>query len=169
MVMSTSFLTILNISYSVAWPVLIALAIDTLVVLMFNFYSSCLMGIEAFDEEGRISLRRLIKSKIFLVFGVSYIQAAIALPLVYYVLTHVVVGDPVQAAVNVVLVLIFVHLSTLIGLYLFRRRSIKIPVSWKSVAKYVAASLLMGTVLFLLPTTTTLVSTVAKAVAGFLL
>jgi len=169
MVMSTSFLTILNISYSIAWPVLIVLAIDTLVVLMFNFYSSCLMGVEAFDEEGRISLRKLIKSKIFLVFGVAYIQAAIALPLTYYVLTHTVIAGPVQAAVDVVTILIFVHLSTLMGLYIFRRSSMKIPIAWKSIAKYIAASLLMGSVLFLLPTTTTLVSTIAKAIAGFLL
>lgn len=168
-VMSTSFLTILNISYLVAWPVLIALTIDTLVVLIFNFYTSCLLGVEAFDEEGKISLRKLVKSKIFLVFGVAYIQAAIALPLTYYVLTQTAEAGPVQAAVDVIAILIGVHISTFIGLYAFRHGSFKISIAWKSVGKYIAASLLMGTVLFLLPTTTTLVSTVGKAVAGFLL
>ncbi len=169
MVMSVSFLTILNVSYSVAWPVLIALSIDTLIALMFSFYSSCLMGVEAFDEEGRISLRKLVKSKIFLVFGVPYIQAAIALPLTYYILTHLSIAGPVQATVDVVIVLIIAHLSTLIGLYIFRRGSVKLPIAWKSIAKYIASSLLMGVILFLLPTTTTLITTIGKAVAGFLI
>ena len=33
MVMSVSFLTVLNVSYSVAWPVLVALTIDALVTI----------------------------------------------------------------------------------------------------------------------------------------
>ena len=81
MVMSTSFLTILNVSYSVAWPVLIALTINTLVGVVTSFYSSLVMGREAFDAEGKISLRKLVRSKIFTVFSLGYIQAAIALPL----------------------------------------------------------------------------------------
>jgi O-antigen/teichoic acid export membrane protein len=169
MVMSTSFLTVLKSSYSVAWPVLIALTIDTLVVLVFNFYTSCLMGTEAFDEEGRISLRKLIKSRIFLVFGVVYIQAAIALPLTYYILAQTAVAGPVQAAEYLISIFIGIHISTFIGLYTFMRRSLKISVAWKSIGKYIAASLLMGTALFLLPSTTTLVSTIGKAIAGFLL
>ncbi|MGD0449750.1 MAG: oligosaccharide flippase family protein [Candidatus Bathyarchaeia archaeon] len=169
MVMSTSFLTILKSSFNVAWPVLIALTIDTLVVLIFNFYTSCLMGAEAFDEEGRISLRKLVKSKIFLVFGVTYIQGAIALPLIYYILTHTAVAGPVLATVYTISVLIGVHISSFIGLYSFRRGSFRIPVAWKSIGKYIAASLLMGTVLFLLPNTTTLTYTLGKAIAGFLL
>ena len=119
MVMSVSFLTILNVSYSVAWPVLIALTIDTLVILVYStFTSSCPYGSRSFDAEGKISLRKLVKSKIFIVFGVPYIQAAIALPLIYYVLTKMSVAGPVQAAVYVISILIGVHTSTFIGLIL---------------------------------------------------
>ncbi len=42
MVMAVSFLTVLNPSnqsYGVAWPILIALTVDTLVVMVSNFYS----------------------------------------------------------------------------------------------------------------------------------
>ena len=49
------------------------------------------------------------------------------------------------------------------------RHSIKIPVAWKSIAKYILSALLMGSILFLLPTTTTLLSTIAKAIVGFAL
>ena len=171
MVMSTSFLTILNVSYSVAWPVLIALTIDTLVVLISQFYSSYLMGAEAFDAEGKISLRKLVRSKIFKVFSITYIQAAIALPLAYFVLTQMPVAGSVQAAVYavvyVIAILIGVHLSTFIGLYLFMHSSIRLPVAWKSIAKYVLASIFMGIILFLLPNTSTLIFTLAKAIVGF--
>src|SRR5208337_3548520 len=130
--------------------------------------SSCVMGKEAFDAEGKISIRKLVRSKIFKVFTIPYIQAAIALPLTYYVLTRLPVAGSVQAVLYVVAILIGVHLSTFIGLYSFMHHSVRIPVAWKSISKYVIASLLMGCVmLFLLPTTTTLLSTIAKAIAGF--
>lgn len=167
MVMSASFLTILNVAYSVAWPVLIALTIDTLVVLISQFYSSCLMGAEAFDAEGKISLRKLVRSKVFKVFSISYIQAAIALPLAYFILTQMTVAGSVQAVVYVIAILIGVHLSTFTGLYLFMRSLVRLPVAWKSTAKYVLASILMGIILFLLPNTSTLIFTVAKAITGF--
>ncbi len=166
-VMSTSFLSVLKNSYSVAWPVLIALTIDTLITLVGSFYASCLMGVEHFDAEGKISLRKHVKSKIFKVFTISYIQAAIALPLIYYVLTQTHVAGSVQAVLYVVEITIGVHLSTYIGLYFVTRRSFRIPVAWKSITKYVLASLFMGVALFLIPTTSTLLPTIAKAIAGF--
>lgn len=166
MIMSTSFLTILHVSYSVAWPVLITLTIDTLVVLISQFYSSILMGAEAFDAEGKISLSKLVRSKIFKVFSITYIQAAIALPVAYFILTLMPVAGSVQAVVYVIAILIGVHLSTFIGLYLIMRSSIRLPVAWKGIAKYVLASAFMGIILFLLPTTSTLTLTAAKAIAG---
>jgi hypothetical protein len=169
MVMSVSFLTVLNISYSVAWPVLIALTVNTLVTTVSTFYSNCLLGVEAFDAEGKISIRHLVRSKIFKVFSIPYIQAAIALPLTYFVLTRLPGISSVQATLYVIIILITVNLSTFSGLYLFMRRSIRILIAWKSIAKYILSALLMGTVLLLLPTTTTLLSTIAKAIAGFAL
>jgi O-antigen/teichoic acid export membrane protein len=169
MVMAASFLTVLNASFAVAWPVLVALTVDTLVVLVINFYSSCLMGVEAFDAEGQISFRKLVRSKIFKVFSVPYIQAAVALPLTYLVLTQLPVADPVEATVLVVVILVSVHVGTFVGLYAFMRRSIHIPVTWKSITKYVLSALVMGIALFLLPTTTTLTTTIAKTIAGFAL
>ena len=139
MIMAASFLTVLNISYTVAWPVLVALTVDTLIVLVYNFHSSCLMGVEAFDAEGRISLRKLVKSKIFKLFSIPYIQAAVVLPVTYYVLTQFPLANPVEATVGVVAILIGVHLGTFIGLKIFMRNIIHIPIAWKSITKYVLA------------------------------
>ena len=167
MVMSTSFLSVLNISYSGAWPVLIALTINTLAGVITSFYSSLVMGREGFDAEGKISLRKLFGSKIFTVFSLGYIQAAIALPLTYYVLTQLHVAGTPTAAVDVIAILTGVQLATYTGLYWLWRRSVSLPVAWKSIVKFVLASILMGIILFLLPTTTTLLSTIGKAIVGF--
>jgi hypothetical protein len=167
MVMSVSFLTILKLAYGAAWPVLIALSINTLIGLVSSFYSSCLFGVEAFDAGGQISIRQLVKSKIFKVFTLPYIQAAIALPLTYFVLTRLPLAGSVLATVYVIVILTGVQLSTFIVLYWLMRRSISIPVAWVSIAKYVLAALLMAIIMLLLPTTTTLLSTIAKAIAGF--
>jgi O-antigen/teichoic acid export membrane protein len=168
-VMSTSLLTILNVSYSVAWPVLIALTIDTMIGLLSSFYSSCLMGTEGFDAEGKISLSKLIRSKIFVVFSFPYVQAAISWPLAYYVLTQMSMAGSVQATVYVIAILIGVHLLTFAGTYWFLRGSVKLPVAWKSIAKYTLTSAFMGVVLFLLPSPTTLIFTMSKALAGFVI
>ena len=108
------------------------------------------------------------RSKLFVVFTIPYIQAAIALPLVYFVLTRLPIAGSVQAVVYVVTILIGVHLSTFIGYTCTCIISVRIPVAWKSIAKYVLASFFMGSVMFfLLPTTTTLLPTIAKAIVGF--
>jgi len=167
MVLSVSFLTILKSAYSAAWPVLITLSIYTLLQVVSSFYATCVLGVEAFDAEGKISLRQLIGSKIFKVFTLSYIQAAIALPLTYFVLTRLPVSGSVDAAVYVVMILIGAQLSTFIGLYWFMHHAISIPVAWISIVKYVLAALLMAAILLLLPTTTTLLITIGKAIAGF--
>jgi hypothetical protein len=67
------------------------------------------------------------------------------------------------------MILIGIHSAAFVGLYLFMRRSIGIPVAWKSIGKYILAALLMGVVLFLLPTTTTLLTTLGKTIGGFAL
>jgi hydrogenase/urease accessory protein HupE len=47
-------------------------------------------------------------------------------------------------------------------------REVCLPVAWKSIFKYVLASFIMGSIMFfVLPPTTTLVPTTAKAIAGF--
>ncbi len=164
--MSTSLLTILNASYSGASPVLILLTVDALVVLVSQFYTQCLMGVETLDAEGKISLRLLVRSKIFKVFTLPYVQAAIALPADYYILTQVPMTGPVGAATSVVAVNIFVHAATFIAIYAWMRREFKLIIVWKSIAKYILTSVAAGALMLVLPSTTTLTMTFAKALAG---
>jgi hypothetical protein len=166
-VMARSLLTILNESYAYAYPVLMLLAVDALIALISQFYLFCLMGVEKFDMEGKISIRELVRSKIFKVFTLPYIQAAISIPLVYYILTQVGFGgDTLKAVLYVVAVGILVHIVVFVGIYWRMRSEVRIFVAWKSVAKYVLCSLATAAVLLVLPTTTTLTMTFGKLLVG---
>ncbi|NLF87845.1 hypothetical protein GX563_03370 [Candidatus Bathyarchaeota archaeon] len=167
MTMASSFLTVLNVTYADGWPVLIALTVDTLITMLITFYSSILMGTENFDAAGEIHFKRLVKSRIFKLFSIPYVQSAVALPAVYLVLTQLSVGSPVTTSVAVVAVLILVHLGTFIALAAKSRRSIHVPIAWRSIAKYISAAFIMGAALVLAPTTTTLMATITKTLAGF--
>jgi hypothetical protein len=164
--MPKSLLTILKGPYGEAAPVLMLLTVDTLLVLMSNFYNSCILGVEHLDEEGKISLNKLVRSKIFKIFTIPYIQAAVALPVAYYVLTQLTLTGPVQSALYVIAINIGVHTSTLIGLYALMRKSIRLAVDWKGIMKYISAAIVAALVILITPTTTTLLLTAAKAITG---
>jgi hypothetical protein len=166
MTMSKSFLTILNVFYSAASPILILLTIDAVVLLISQFYSSLLLGIERLDEEAEISLNKLVRSKMFKVFTLPYIQAAIVLPTAYYVLTQLATGESVQAVLYVTAINICAHIATFLGLYVIMRKSVRIAVPWRSIGKYLFASAAAVTVLYLLPHPTTILVTLGKAAAG---
>jgi O-antigen/teichoic acid export membrane protein len=164
--MAKSFLTVLNISYSAASPVLMLLTLDTLVVIVSTFYSSYLLGMERLDEAGEIPFRKLVRSKIFMIFTIPYIYAALSLPSVYYVLTQLAPGGSVLAVMYVVAINMFVHLATFIGLYAFTRKSCKLKVAWKSIGKYLSASVFTAVLLYLLPSPTTIILTFGKVAVG---
>jgi O-antigen/teichoic acid export membrane protein len=165
MVMSTSFLTVLKAEYAVAWPVLIILTIDTLIVMISGFYSNLLMGVESFDADGKIPLRQIPKTKLFKVFSLSFIQAAISLPIIYFVLTEIPAG-PVESVVYVIAINIGVHISTFIGLYLTMHKQAHLPVDWKSIGKFVFAAVVMALILYFTPFPTTLLLTLVKTGIG---
>lgn len=164
--MSESLLTILNVFYSQATPILILLALDAVVLLISQFYSSLVLGVERFDEEAKISFSQLVRSKMFKVFTLPYIQAAIALPATYYVLTRLATGDSVQAVSYVTIVNICVHIVSFLGLYAFMRKSVRLAAPWRSVGKYLFASVVTATALYLLPHPTTILATLGKAGGG---
>jgi O-antigen/teichoic acid export membrane protein len=165
-VMSESFLTVLNAAYAEASPILILLTFDTLITLVSQFYSSCLLGSEELDVEGKIPLGKLLRSKIFKVFSFPYIQAAIALPLVYFVLTQLQIANPVEAVLYVTAINIVVHLITFVGLYLLARKFTRIVGVWKNIGKYLMLSIVAAVILFLLPMSTTIIWTFGKAAVG---
>jgi hypothetical protein len=166
MAISESFLVILDAPYGEAAPILFLLAFDSLVLTISQFYTSVFLGVERLDKEAKIPLRRLVRSHIFTVFTLPYIHAAITLPTTYYVLTTFAAGQPVQAAVYVTAINMTARIAMFLVLYAIMQRSVKVIVPWKSVGKYVFASVVMAATLYLLPHPTRIVVTLAAAALG---
>lgn len=164
--MPESFLVILDETYREAAPILLLLAIDSLIATISQFYIFVLFGVERLDEEAKIPLRQLAKSNMFKVFTLSYIHSAITLPTTFYVLTNFAVNKPVEAAMYVTIINMSARFLMFLILYVIVRKSTAVIVPWKNIAKYVFASTLMATILYMLPHPTRIVLTVATVVAG---
>jgi O-antigen/teichoic acid export membrane protein len=164
-VMSSSLLTILDVSYSSATPVLIVLIIDGLVGVLITFYQNVYMGAEKLDEEAKIHLGTLLKSKIFRANLLPFVQAAITLSLVVYVLTSL-TADSSVIALYFALAILVSHVVMLGLLYIWTIKSCKVAFPWVSVSKYLFSSIVTGVVLFFLPHPTTLMLTFGLLALG---
>jgi hypothetical protein len=161
-----SLLTILNVHFNEATPVLLLLAVDAFVVLISQFYSSVIFGVEKFDEEATIPFRKLARTKIFKVFTLPYIQAAISIPACFYVLTQSAGGQPVHAAVFVAAINFAAHTITLLIQYAMMHNSVRIMVPWRNVGKYVLASAVSAVFFYTLPDTSKVLLTLVVVLAG---
>ena len=150
-VMSDSYITLLRRDYPDASIVLVVSAVDTLIMVTINILSAVLYGMERVDQDKEISFKALVKSKMFIAFSLPYVQAAITLPLTYYMLTTYAFNQPLQAALYVSISLLVARIVMFIIMYAATRKSVKIDIPWKSISKYVLASAVMAAVLFLLP------------------
>jgi O-antigen/teichoic acid export membrane protein len=150
-VLSDSYLAILNEIYREVAPVLIVLAINIFVQIISQFYSSVLFGLEKIDEKAKIPLRKLVKSPVFKAFTLPYVHSAMALPTTFYVLTNFAKNQPITAAIYVGIIDTIVRLITFLILYIIIRKMVKLRIPWKNIAKYAFASAIMAIVLFLVP------------------
>ncbi len=161
-----SLLTILNVHFNEAAPVLLLLAVDAFVVLISQFYSSVIFGVEKLDEEATIPFRKLARTKIFKVFTLPYVQAAISIPACFYVLIQYAGGQPVHAAVFVAAINFVAHTVTLLIQYAMMHNSVRIMVPWRNVGKYVLASAVSAVFFYTLPDTSTVLLTLVVVLAG---
>jgi len=165
MAMPDSLLIILKEPYKEAAPVLFLLAIDAFIVTLSGFFTFVLFGVEKLDEKAKIPLKQLAKSNIFKVFTLPYIHSAITLPTAFYVLTNL-TYTPVEAALYVTIINMTARFAMFLILYTIVHKSIKIAIPWRNIAKYVFASAVMATVLFVIPHPTRLSLTLGLTAIG---
>lgn len=154
-VMASSYMVLLRPSLLTDYPgsemVLIVLVFDALTTVVSGIYGAVLYGIETVDQHEKISFRELVKSKMFIFFSLPYVHSAFTIPATYYVLTTYASNQPLQAALSVTIINTTIRFAMLIVLYALVRKMIKIDIPWKSILKYLFAAVVMGAVLFLLP------------------
>jgi len=166
MAMPDSFLTILDEPYREAAPVLFLLAIDAFIATISGFFTSVLFGVEKLDEKAKIPLKQLAKSNIFKVFTLPYIHSAITLPTTFYVLTNFALNQPVQAALYVTIINMTARFAMFLVVYAIVRKTVTTVIPWRSIAKFVFASAVMASMLFLIPHPEKLTPTIGVAIFG---
>jgi O-antigen/teichoic acid export membrane protein len=144
-----SYLLFLNVqgTYVVAMPVLIILAVDALIETNAGFFTSILYGIENVDEEAKIPVRQLVKSRLFISFSLTYLHSAITLPIAYFVLTYFAHNNPLLVAIYVTGIFMMGHLICFLVLLGVLHNVVRVNVPWKNIAKYVGASAIMALIL----------------------
>jgi O-antigen/teichoic acid export membrane protein len=165
MVLSDSYVTILKVVYAAARPVLILLAIASFCSSISEVFSTVVSGTERVDAEAKIPFRELIKSRLFFLFTLPYIQSAVTLPVTFFVLVYI-TKTPLEAATYLALITLFASSAMLIVTYAMARRCIVFSFPWKSLFKYALASALMTVVLFVIPHPTTVLKTIALTLLG---
>jgi hypothetical protein len=146
--LSDSYLTMLNEIYERAAPVLIVLAINALVQIVSQFFSSVLYGFERIDEKAKIPLKKLAKSPLFKAFSLPYVHSAITLPTTFYLLTNFAKDQPISAAIYVGIIDTVARSVTFLALYIIIWKMVKIRIPWMNIAKYAFASIIMAFFLF---------------------
>jgi hypothetical protein len=164
--LSNSLIVLLVPDYSFAGPVLIVLAIDAFVTAVSSVLGSVITGFETIDERGQLSLRRLVKSRLWMAFSLPYLHSAVTLPTAYYVLTRYAYHQPYYAALYVSIINSSGHFAMFLIQYAIVRKMTKISAPWRSAAKYTFAGAVMGALLYLIPHTTRLPVTLAMTVLG---
>ena len=167
--LADSYVTILKPDHADAGPILIFLALNSLVSVISGLLGTVILGFDTVDEESRMSLRQLVRSRIFLAFSLPYVYAAITLPTTFYALTNFAHDQPFQAALSVSIITLSGNLAAFFILYSIVRKMVRIRHPWKNIAKYVFIAVIMGAVLYLVPHPTRLTTTLAETAIGGLI
>lgn len=164
--LSDSYITLLKEEYQDSAAILIVLAIDVLVLTISGIYTAVLLGIERVDENAKISFKELARSRMFIAFSLPYFHSAITIPMSFHILTTYATNQPLQAALSVGIINSSAHFAMFVLLYLMVRKIVKVDIPWTSIGKYVFASAVMATVLFVMPHPTRISLTLATTALG---
>ena len=167
-VLSSSYIVLLRpglVMYPGAEWVLVVLALDGMTLVLYGIYGAVLSGVETVDQQ-KLSFKSLLHSKLFRFYSLYYVHSAITIPSTYYVLTTYAVQQPLAAALSVCAINTTVRFAMLLILIFMVRGMFKVSVPWRSIAKYGLASAVMGIVLYLLPSTNRISTTLAWTAVG---
>ena len=164
-VLSDSYLTILKLVYREAAPILLLLAINALCLSISQVFNIVVMGTERLDAKAKIPFRELIKTRLFQIFTLPYIQSAITIPTTFFALFYI-AKTPLEAAIYLALISLIVGSAMLLCTYIIARKCLTFNFPWKRVTKYIIASAVMATLLYIIPHPTRLLLTLGLTVLG---
>ncbi len=165
MVLSDSYVTILERAYRDVGPVLIILAVSVLCNNIASVFNTITSGTEKIDEKAKIPFRKLIKTRLFQIYTLPYIKAVITIPLAHFILTSM-AETAIEAAALLAAILLVTSIALLYVRHAIARKCIDFSMPWKNIAKYVAASAVMAAVLLVIPHPTRILRTLVVTLLG---
>jgi len=165
MVLSDSYLIMLKVDFAEARPVLLVLAISVLCLTLSQVFDTVVLGTERVDVKAKIAFRELVKSRLFLLFTLPYIQSVVTIPTIFVILTSI-AKTSLEAATYLALITLLANSPMLIVRYAIARKCLVFSFPWKSVFKYILASAAMATMLLVIPHPTRLSIIVAFTLLG---
>jgi len=120
-VLSDSYLTILKANFAEARLVLLLLAISVLCLTISQVFNTVVLGTEKVDAKAKIAFRELIRTRLFFLFTIPYIESAVTLPAAFFVLTSI-AKTSLEAATYLALILLLASLALLVVRYAIARK-----------------------------------------------
>jgi O-antigen/teichoic acid export membrane protein len=164
-ILSDSYLTILSPDYAEAKLVLSVLAIYIFILSLSQVFRTVVMGTEKIDAKAKIPFKQLIKTRLFQIFTLPYIQSVITLPTTFFALFYI-AKTQLEAATYLALISLIVGLAMLLCTYVIARKCLTFNFPWKNSAKYTIASVAMAALLYIIPHPTRLLLTVGLTILG---
>lgn len=164
-ILSKDLLSILNPVYSVASPILIILALSSLISSASSIFESVIAGMENFDAMAKISFRKAFRSRLFSLLTLRYIQAAIILPPIYLMLSLFPL-DSISLTLYFALIGCIGQIIMTFAKLFIARKSIAFAMPWRSLAKYICSSLAMALGLLALSTPPRLTMVLLRVLVG---
>jgi len=162
-ILSDSYLTILSPDYTEAKLVLSVLGIYIFILSLSGVFNTVVMGTEKIDAKAKIPFKQLIKTRLFQIFTLPYIQSAITLPTTFFALFYI-AKTPLEAATYLALISLIVGLAMLLCTYIIARKCLTFNFPWKNIAKYTIASVGMAALLYIIPHPTRLLLTLGLTI-----
>ncbi|MEM2342395.1 MAG: hypothetical protein QXX94_07375 [Candidatus Bathyarchaeia archaeon] len=164
-VLSEDILSLLSVSYAQAKPVLITLSIDSLLSSFSSIFGSIVGGTEKFDADVKIRYRDIVRSRLFLLLTLNYVQAAMVTLPIYIILASARLSA-LEAAIYLALINMVVNAILTLARYIIARRCLEFNMPWLNIAKYFGASLAMSLILYVFQTPARLTIVVPKILFG---
>jgi len=151
--------------YVAAVPVLQLVCLSVFLSSFSQVLESVIFGAEKFDLEAKISLKKLVRTKLFIIFSIPYIGSLIILPSTYIMLLRV-GGDPLAAAFYTVFISFITRSLFLAFRCALAKKTSTFVFPWKNAIKYLFASGVMAVFLLLIPHPARISTTFAYVVLG---
>ncbi|MEM3693742.1 MAG: hypothetical protein QXI39_06960 [Candidatus Bathyarchaeia archaeon] len=164
-VLSDSYMMILNPVYLVARPILIILSIQTFFGTLSGVFDQIVLGVESLDEKASISIRNMVRSKIFKLFSIPYVFSALTITLTFQALLWN-PNDPLESAMKIGVILTAFDIAQSLVKYKLAISCLNLNISNHIIVKYISSSLVMLLILLVIHHPTTIRETLVLTAFG---